>query len=312
MIIRDLDDERYSLNNERMNSKFLTACRDGNLEVVKNIYSQYSKTILKNKVRYTFFRLGGIEPNSLALLNPYYYGNAPLKAAFESNQYEVVEFLLTDNNFIKGFNKDNNGFRLAQGLSDAISYSNLKMIDLVVPFIKNTGDELYNDIHHGFKAACRKGDIQVIDYILSNNQIKTCLQNKGKISFGVKSPDYFEHLTKHGLVDACFAGNVKTVEYFTKSENPDIFIDFNSFANSTELVIGSFELLEYLIFNLNINKTSFEIGNLEPSEKLGDFLEMRKTIKDLFAKRELFKEINNELSMTSNPAVTSSKKKAKL
>lgn len=312
MIIRDLDDERYSLNNERMNSKFLTACRDGNLEVVKNLYSQHSKTILKNKARYAFYRLGGIESNTLAILNPYYYNNSPLKAAFESNQYEVVEFLLNDKNFIKGYNKDDNGFRLAQGLSNAIAYSNLKMIDLVVPFIKNTGDELYNDIHHGFKAACRKGDVKVIDYILSNTQIKNSLQSKEYTSYRIKSPDYFENLKKYGLAEACFSGNVKTVQYFTKSENPDIFMDFHSFSNSTELIIGSFELLEYIIFDLNINKTVFEIGNLEPSEKLGDFLEMRKTIKDLFAKRELFKEINNELSMTINPTVISSKKKAKL
>jgi len=294
MIIRDLDNEVAIINNGRMDNKFSSACNNGDLELVKNLYLNYSKTIIKNKLRHAFYRLGGVDPTNLAILNPHAYSNAPIKNAFASNHYDIVEFLLTDNNFLKGLYKEYSCFKLSGGLSDAIRLGNFKMIDLVIPLIKETPKDIYDHIHHGFRSACVNGQTDIIDYVLTNNQIKEMLDPTPKDSFGIPGIDYFEHLKKHGFISACHTGNWKTVEYFTKSNNPQIRIDFNTISTSTQLIVGSFELLEYFIFDLNVDKYIYNIGNLEPSEKIGDFTEINQKIEKMFEKRELFKSINEE------------------
>ena len=312
MIIRDLDDDLATLNNGRMNNRFLQACRDGNLEIVKELYTKHSKTILKNKVRYAFYKLGGVDSNKLAQLDPYYYNNSPLKAAFESNHYEVVEFLLTDKLFINGYNKDNNGFRLSQGVAKAIEYCNLRVIDLVAPLIKDTPSEVYDDIQYGFNSACKTGNTASIEYILTNPKIKKVLQENEGNSFNTRNPDYFQHLKKHGFLAACQSGNLDAVEYFTKTNNPQTYLDIHSISYNTQIIVGSFEVLHYLIFDLNIDRDTYEIGHLEPSPALGDFIEINQKIKEMFDKRELFKEINSELGSIGNQAVPQSKKRPKL
>jgi hypothetical protein len=311
MIIRDLDDDLAILNNDRMNNKFLQACRDGNLELIKELYSQHSKTILKNRIRYSFYKLGGIESNTLAILNPYYYNNSPLSEAFANNHYEIVEFLLTNKHFIKGYNQDNYGFNLGKGLSKAIEHANLKMIDFVLPLIKDTANNFYNDMNHGFMAACRKGNIEVIDYVLFHPQIKKILQENEDNSFNIKQTDYFYNLKEHGFIGACRAGNIETVKYFTNKDS-NISIDIHSIVNNNLIIVGSFEVLEYFIFNLNIDRKIYEMGNLEPSEALGDFIEINQKIKEMFDKRELFKEINNELKIYYHQESSQTKKKPKL
>lgn len=312
MIIRDLDDDLAILNNGRMNNKFLQSCRNGDLELVQELYSKHSKTILKNKIQYNFYKLGGIQTNNLAILDPYYYNNAPLMEAFENNHYEVIKFLLTDKKFIRGYSKDNNHFRLGRGLSKAIEYSNLRLIDLVVPLIKDTGEELYDDIHYGFSSACKKGNTAAIEYILMNQKVKESLQKVDNDSFNIKTPDYFENLKKHGFLNACQSGSLHTVEYFTKSNNPNTSLDINLIIQDNKIIIGSFELLEYFIFDLNIDRCIYEIGNLEPASTLGDFVEINQKIKEMFDKRDLFKEINSELNIAKNSDLNISKNKLKL
>lgn len=310
---------------ERLNNDFTNYCHAGNFEIVKNLYNKHSVNNTKKKLFYVFRKIAGASPLKLDLN---YCDNSPLLQSCSQNHYDIVEFFLKDKDFIDGLIKSNEKDKvLSKAFNYALKNSNIEMMKLISPLIDKKDIHFHIAISEGYSTACSNGNLDVLNFFFADESINPPRLNNLQPE---NMPDTFmvngmvtenrDKLTviavsgikNNGFLAGCIYGSLDTIKYFAESPDSNHYVDVNLLTKNkdTTIIVGSFEVMEYLVFNLNLDKNLYTNGTIELA-KIFDNSD-HETVLNLFDKRDLFKEINNELSNSSNQTENSQKKKLKI
>jgi hypothetical protein len=302
MNIKTLNKESSFGFKKDLNYDFAEACKLGNVNIVAEIYNKYYPNSLTKNIFHSFLKIVGL--NSPKLDIPYSY-ESPLLLACENNHFNVVEFLL-NKHFMKQPDSIQKRSLLNHCLGTAISNDNLELVKLILPFVNSKDKQFYSDISGGFVKSCHKGNINMINFILTNEIINppNLKQNKGNDSEIQENNDQILgilDLKNKGFVAACDYSNFKVIKYFTESPGLINHININNFLENypSSLVIEDFKLMEYFIFDLNLDENLFYGGKIEFDSPL-DVEQSEESIEkivSLFEKRELFNQINSDLDV---------------
>lgn len=223
---------------------------------------------------------------------------------------------------------------------NACNQGNLEVIRYVLtsPELKHHAD-INTDNGFGLQAACEYGDLTIVKYLIHSPELKENIIINGNIDEGflgacllddqrgfrlveylLTSPELKQHAdinidNGQGFIVAVNRNNLKLAKYLTSS--PDLTTHINPHTKddlafmlimqNALLEDKNLDILNYLIFDLNIQKTE-KIGVLLESQKyrkgLGISPRTKKhdlidTVNKLFETRDLNKELSNELSSTS-------------
>lgn len=220
--------------------------------------------------------------------------------------------------------KDFSQEEINQAFLNACKYKNLE----TVRYLLTTQELNFNaDINlqngHALQLACEGGELAIVEYLINSPELKkhiiindnidegfleACMHGGKKgmelVKYLLTSPK----LTKHadinidngqGFIIACNKGNLELVKYLTSSSdlkehiNPHTKDDLCFRLALQNLVTeekGSLEILNYLIFDLKIEKTEKIKTALITNHNLFD------NIKKAFDIRDFKQELNTELS----------------
>jgi hypothetical protein len=320
----DLDNHPFLLG-ERLNNKFANDCYSGDLNSIKDIYKHHSINNLKKKLFYVFRKIAG---QDIPILDPHYSDDSALINACQQNHYDIVEFLLKDKDFMQGLISSNKKDEtLTRGINHALGNNNLEMFKLISPLIDKKDIFFHMNISSGYTKACQNSNLNMLDLFFADKSINPPHLNNlqpenmpATIMLNGMISENRDKLTtiavsgikNNGLLAACISGSLDTVKYFTESTNSNHYVNIDMFFKNKEanLLVGSFEVMEYLIFNLNIDKNLYLNGKVKLSSIFDQ--DDHQNVINLFEKRDLFKEINNEINNSTSQAINPPKKKPKI
>ncbi len=200
------------------NDGFIAACESGNLDIIRFLLNSKNADIN-------------------------YENNLGFKSACEFGQLEVVKYLLYSEELKEVANIYANG---QEGLLMAAYKGRLDVVKfLLETHLKkdNIQARLLNT-NEAFKMACIGGHIDLVEYLMSNNEIP-------KID-----PNYQKDAA---LIKSCYYGNFKMVKYLLES---DLFRDKYKIEGDDNLVIvnaclsKNTDLVEYLLISKSLDKNA--------------------------------------------------------
>lgn len=160
-----------------------------------------------------------------------------------------------------------------------------KFIRIAQNFIRKFKKEIYIDVHYYddrcFRYACDRGHLDIVKYLLTSDElVEKCDIHSEK--------DY-------GLRIACQHNDLELAKYLLTSSDLKEHADIHAW--NDEPLIGSYQnnrldIVRFLVFDMNINK-SFEIKQFIQEHNALN-------LNDLFDKRELHKDLSNEMISEPN------------
>jgi hypothetical protein len=224
---------------------------------------------------------------------------------------------------------------LNQKFLNACQYRHMEVVRYLLTSKElKTNAEINTENGHALQLACEGGDLNIVKYLINSPELKEHIVINNNIDEGflgacmipgkkglelVKYLLTSKELTRHadinvddgqGFIIACNKGNLELVKYLTASPelnkhiNPHSKHDLgfrlalqNAYTNEP----GSMEILNYLIFELNLEKTKLITQYLDVKDDLAI------QINKFFDMRDLNRELNKELILTP-----SNKKQCKL
>lgn len=274
------------MNKPSLNQKFATACANGELDIVIDMYNQF----YLNKSK--FFKFLGIF-NINSVLNLHYDNDTPIINACIGGHYDIIEFLLADGNFIKTI-KNN---KLATGLNIAMGAGNLKIAQKFLPLLKENNSSYY-PIYNGFVQACREGHLNIVEYITTQsvfNIEKFDLNNDG---YSFYSMNY------KGFIDACSFSQVDIVKYLTSSPKIKNHVKLDNI--KTTVKIDNIEIMRHFIFALDLKlNDSFAM-------RINKSFELANATLDMLDKKNLYKEITKDFNCSASELNNKTIKRIKL
>jgi ankyrin repeat protein len=258
-----------------LNQTFTTACTNGDIKTVKELYNKYYAGKSKFSKFLSIFRLNSV-------LNLHWDNDSPIVGACLGGQYDVIQFLLSDKKFKNIVQKNN---RLASGLHLAIGAGDLEIVKFILPLVKEN-ETCYEKIYSGFVNACRVGHLDIVKYII--NQSIFDLEKFDKKAFA--SPCY--SMKCKGFITACENGQIDIVKYLTNSFELKKTVDLNEV--NTVVKIDRFEIMEYFIFGLNLKQNHSFMMRLNMSYELENY-----TL-DLLDKKKSYKQLAKELKQSKD------------
>lgn len=240
-----------------------------------------------------------------------------LEDACEKNDIEMVKYILSSKKIVH--QPSLNGrreFRATEKTAISICCTNghLEILDLMLtlPDIEIRVKDLFYQLNSGFLAACQEGELDIVKYLTSSPNLKRHANpnyNNGEglclacreghlniVKYLLTSPDIKEKLSvtarkNSPLLEAYTNEHYQTVKYLLIS--PDLIEHADPHSNGDTLfyhVLNSDnpEMLKFLIFDLNIEKTKEITRILETYNDV--------EVNNLFELRELNKELNQNLS----------------
>jgi hypothetical protein len=250
----------------KLNHSFATACFDGDIKTVVNMYNEY----YLNKSKFSQF-IGIFNLNST--INPNFNNDTPIMHACWNGQSEVVEFLLSD----KKFKKND---KLASGLNMAMGSGNLKIAEIILPLLKEN-NYCYDRIHNGFVEACKNGHLNIVEYMTTQS-----LFDFNKFKF--RHPNHITSMKLQGFINACENGHSDVVKYLTSSPKLKEHVDVDQVKQVVR--IDNFEIIRHFIFDLELNENDSFMMRINTNHELFNQIE------EMFEKKDLHKEINEEFN----------------
>jgi hypothetical protein len=296
-------------NQKLLNKKFIEICQNGDLTSLIEIYNKYyvKPNKLQNKLKKKFFSFLNIYQPLLPppVLDLHAVTSLALKEATLHNQENIIHFLLTDKSFVKhlSHNEAQKIYALSAILNSALNNGNVKLTNFILPLIKNKNQLFYKNIKSGFEHACKMCYLDVIKCLFKDESIN---HQKLEIFEDEFNSSSALNLIVNGFTIACNQGNLELIKFFTDPSQLSSPININKYKH--RFYVTSFDILEYFVFELNLDKEEYlkkitfypDINAVKNENEKGLYL---------FEKRELYREINNELDTTPNHSIQSKKMK---
>ncbi len=150
---------------------------------------------------------------------------------------------------------------------------------------------------------CESGNVELLSYLLESKDLEI---HKEKL---ISDPSLKNHLKKQlnqGLVRACRRGHLNIVKYLTKNLEEEFYADIHCFKDSPvkeAFFGGNLNILEYLIFDVDIQKTNeieeFLIG-IETNKQSTPHPISFEKLENLFKARDFNKKLQKELPHQNN------------
>jgi hypothetical protein len=290
-----------------LNKKFIDVCKNGDLINLIEIYDKYylKPNNLKNKLKKKFFSFLNISQPLLPppVLDLDAVTTLALEEATLHNQEGIINFLLTDKRFIKhlSHNKEQEICALSAVLNSALTNGNVQLSNFILPLIKNKNELFYKNITSGFEYACKMKHLDVIECLFKDEAIN---QQKLEIFEDEFNSYSALNLIFKGFIIACSNGDLELVKFFTDKSKLNNAIDINN--DKYSFYITNFKILEYFVFELNLNKERY-LERIAFYSDRHSFQNENKKGLPLFEKRDLYKEINNELDTNPNNSIKNKK-----
>lgn len=238
------------LNYSQIKTTYLTACKNNDIDTIKEVL-QY---MIKHKKEDLFSRL-----------------NTGLIVACMNGHLEQVRYFLTSKELSMHANIGV-GASFEEPIVKACEYGRLEIIKYL---LFSTELSIHADIQkgnfHAFIAACRKNQIEVIDYLFNETNIKD------KITIDT---------IKRGFDIACRNLEVEPIKFLLENTNLKNEIDFNTFISEkfeVALLSKNLEAIRYFIFDLNIEKSIIIEQALKryPNQEIENWFELKSINREL-------------------------------
>jgi len=258
------------------NSTFFTACFNGDLNTVKALYEEHESLYYSRFLR--FFSL------FFPQIDPHWKDDSILLNAITYHHYDIAEYLLSKQSFLKSLTKNNQlGFCASLVMKDG----NLELTKLILKHKEYISS--HGSITTGFNSVCSEGHLELLEY-LTTDQILNLIEYDAKKVDVLNYPILYQ-----GFISACNKGQLEVVKYLTSSPHLKGKIDFNQFNRSFK--ITNTEILYHLIMELNIKEIDPVIKHFKISSELKSDMDNYFRLKNI---QNLHNEINLELKPNSN------------
>lgn len=151
--------------------------------------------------------------------------------------------------------------------------------------------------------ACESGNVELLSYLLTSKDLEN---HREKL---ISDPTIKNHLNtqlNQGLVRACKRGHLNIVKYLSKNFEGEFSADIHCFKDSPikeAFFAGHLNILEYLIFDMDIQKTNqieeFLIGIETNNQSKPHPISFEK-VEKLFKAREFSKKLQRDLPEQNN------------
>jgi ankyrin repeat protein len=270
---------KQKIDYKKLNKNFAQACLNGDFDVVKDIYNTHITSRSKFN---SFLKIIKIV-NSF---DPHYDKNTALAHACLMGHFNIVEFLINQEKFKSKLTSNN----IQLGLQFAISSGHTDIVELLLPLTKKKL-RLYITVDMGLKLACQNGHLDTIKYFtISPNVDFDNLDEKYRL------PDK-PPLKYACFLAACAGGQVDVMKFLLASPELQKKVDINYLNDPSvhvSMPINSIEVINYLIFDLNLSKNDPLIQGIKIDEKISKQVDL------LFEKQELFSKLSSNLENESN------------
>lgn len=291
-----------------LNDKFIKSCQKGDLDTVIAIYKKYylEPNKIRTKIKNKFLSFLKISKPLLPppILNLNNVVGVALETSVRNGEKNIINFFLNDKNFLKYLNQDElyKISFLSTLLNSAINHGDVELTKIILPLIKDKNEIFYHNIQGGFDFACYNGYLEVIKCFFQDKDI-----NCQKLEIYEEKYNGMNSfsLISQGFNTSCQRNHLEMVKFFTDSSQLKNFININEYKSN--LYVYSFDIVEYLILTLNMNKEKY-IKKVRFMPECSNVEEEKERALKLFEKIESFKELNSELSINNG----SNKRKIKL
>jgi hypothetical protein len=249
---------------------FIEACQEGHLEAIMYVNNNLNN---ENYLDYCDIDFPNIYED---------YINKTIKEAgflkaCEYEQEEVVKFLLSDGSFSKKINNP----VLSMGLSETLAKNNTDLINLIATNIQDKNVHYYYNMGTRLITFCDEGNLEAIKYMLNSKSLNLDYIDLFNRPLGNGTNSIILECFKN----ACRHGKLNVVKYLTTSEDLPIHINVKELSKQKigGLTIKGYEVMQYLIFDLNL-------------ERKECFMLFRKEFEIFFEKKKLKNDLESELT----------------
>lgn len=259
---------------------FLKLCEEGDIENIKGLLQLYKPKKTNTNPFFSYFL--NIANYFKTSIDPHCEEDTAFKVAFTNSNTEVLDFLVNIPNFVKVINKNK---IIYTAFKKSLAEDNIIMAKYLHPLMEKDLDYIAV-LYDGFIGSCHNGKLNSVKYLLTDSSVDTF-----GLTYWLNMVPGTHPTLLAGFIAACESSQPHILQYLSSSKYE---IDFNHL--NRKINVNDIQVMKHLIFDMNLSRNHHLIKNILFPDIMA--------LNDLFDKRELFEDINQDLEVKRSQSLS--------